>query len=395
MLDTQPDSLRVRPVYIGPACYYTSRVGVGVRAVATRKARKIVASLPVALLDVSTDTAFPRSVAGIDEADLNAGTLGLVNDLALQVCKGPRVQDASLLAGSPYPKTDALDVFEGDTAPGAFSHSDNLLGNNVIDVFGKSSFFSTSFYKKSFGTFCSFPLQLASKPIGTAAKTVEVSTRKVLAVAGSGDVDHADINTEPVKSFLLFNIWHVYGDKEVELLLSQHQVSFPFVVLKQASLRLATDKWHALAAIDRPNTDFVVAPRQNSRVVRYCSKWAKNTSRFCVKLVGVCDFGNATHDYLRAEINKFSSAYVITEFVKVELSEGLSRPSTIRKPVTSRVGPSKRAHKHRHLLYGRPELDLHCELHTKTIAHSILETRGKERRFLPALKDGVSSLENR
>jgi hypothetical protein len=395
MLDTQPDSLRVWPVYFGPACYYASRVDVSIRTLAAGKTYEIITSLPVALLNVAADAALLGSVTRIDKADLDARTLGFVEDLALQVSECPGVQDASLLAGSPYPGADAFEVFEGNTATGAFSRSNDLLRDYMVDVFGESSFFSTSFYKKSFGTFRSFPLQLAPGSIGTTTQTIKVSTREVFAVACSRYIDNANIDAKPAEGCLLFDVGYVDADEQVELLAMQNEIGFAPFVLKQDSLRVSADERDSLSTLGGPNIGYVISPRQNAGIIRDGAKWSELAFSVSVELVGVCDLGNATHNHLRAETAEFGSAFVVTELVKIELSECLSRPGAIRKPITSRVGTSKRIHKHRHLLCGWPELDLHGELHTQEIAHSILEAREKERRFLPVLKDGVSAPEIR
>ena len=110
MLDTQPDSLRVRPDYFGPASYYTRRVDVGVRGVAARKTNELVARLAVGLLDVAANAALPRSIPRVDVADRYPCSLGLVADLRLKVGKGPGVENASLRPRSSYPRTDAFEI---------------------------------------------------------------------------------------------------------------------------------------------------------------------------------------------------------------------------------------------------------------------------------------------
>src|SRR5271169_5819749 len=106
--------VRVRPVYFGPTSYHTRRVDVRICRVSTRKARENIPSLTVGLLDVTANTALPRSVPRIDIADGNAYTPGLVVDLPLKIGESPRVQNTSLRLASPDPRADAFEILDGN-----------------------------------------------------------------------------------------------------------------------------------------------------------------------------------------------------------------------------------------------------------------------------------------
>jgi hypothetical protein len=64
------------------------------------------------------------------------GTPGLVGDERAELAEGPRREPCSLVAGNRDPFADPLELFQGDTAPGALGDSDDRLGNLVVDMGG-------------------------------------------------------------------------------------------------------------------------------------------------------------------------------------------------------------------------------------------------------------------
>ena len=148
----------------------------------------------------------------------------------------------SLLARSPYPAADTLEILQGDTAIGAFSIGDDLLRNDMVDVLGESSFLPASFDEKSLGALRPLVLEALAQPVGASAQTVDVAPGEVLPITRGCDVDDADIYAKPSERLTLFGVGDVDTDEEVELLVAQHEVSLAPFVLEQDSLRMPQTK---------------------------------------------------------------------------------------------------------------------------------------------------------
>ena len=122
----------VRPVYSGPAGNNSRCVGIGIGGEPTVHALESVPGLAVAFGHMPASRTASAGVSGIHELHRDAVKPALVSDFGLQVRKRPGVQDAPLSLGSPGPTTDALEVFKGYPAAGAFGLGANLFRNDVV-----------------------------------------------------------------------------------------------------------------------------------------------------------------------------------------------------------------------------------------------------------------------
>lgn len=358
------NTTHVWPVYIGPACYYARRVDIGIHGNAARKTNELVSRPTVFLLRVSARAAFAGSVPRIDVADWNACTLGLVDDLRLEVCKGPRVQASTLSPGSSYPAADALEVFQSNSTTGAFGGSNDPLGNHMVDVLRKVSLFAATFFQKLFGTFRPFSLKLCTKLVGPSAKAVGMRARELRSVAGRCYVDDSDVHTQPIENFSFLRVGHVYGHEEVKLLLTKNEISLSSVKLKKFALMIAADEGDVLPAAHRPYTHrLTFLPRENASIVCDRPKGAKYPLRFPVELVSVGHLGNGAHHYLSREDWKYSAALGVGGLLQRVLPPRLRRPGLLGKPVARGIGVPKGCLQHRRLFSGWQKFDLGDQLH--------------------------------
>ena len=385
----------VRPDHFGPASYYPRRVDVGIRGVAAREAHEQVAGLSVGLLGVAANAALSRGVSRVDVADRKPDTRGLVGDLRLEIAKGPRVQDASLRPGSPYPHAYAVEVLEGDPARGAFGRGDDLLGDAVIYVGGEAALLEPSFTKQPLRALRPFALQLSPEPIGASAETIQVRTGEVLAVARGSNVHDADVHTEPTENLLLLDVRDIDRDEEVELRTAQHEVRLSTLMDEKRALMFTANERDGLATGERPEACGVSLPGQDSLIVRNRSEGAKDSPRLPVQFVGVRHLGGGAHNHLRGQVGKGCAGFDVGDFVQRELAEDLLVPSLARDPVACLVRAPHRGRERLRLIGRRPKFHLHDKLHHPGVAHSSLDVKPTRWGFLPALKDGVSAPEIR
>src|SRR3984885_15237832 len=127
----------------GPATNVDSRVDVRVECEAALQAGKRVLGLSVLLGGMPRVRALAAAVAGIDRDQQNTCQRSLLAQKGAKLMERPTAQSGTLLFPNRYPVVDALQLFQGDAALGAFGLGNDLLQDAVIDVSSKASFFAT------------------------------------------------------------------------------------------------------------------------------------------------------------------------------------------------------------------------------------------------------------
>jgi hypothetical protein len=114
----------VRPIDCDPTDILRS-VRVCVVGVSTSHTSKRRLAFSVSFIDATTRTACAGRVARIDELSRDTGSLGLIQDKALQLAERPTVQTTSLLFTSPYPSLRGhLSIWK----PACFDRINGFLG---------------------------------------------------------------------------------------------------------------------------------------------------------------------------------------------------------------------------------------------------------------------------
>ena len=88
----------------------------------------------VALIDTTAYRAGARGIARVYRDDRHAREGRLVLDKLAKLIKRPVRVSCPLLAPNRYPVTDALEVFEGDPAPGVLRGLHDTLADAVVGV---------------------------------------------------------------------------------------------------------------------------------------------------------------------------------------------------------------------------------------------------------------------
>ena len=110
---------------------------------AALQAGKLVLGLSVLLGGMPRVRALAAAVAGIDRDQENTCQRSLLAQKGAKLMERPTAQSGTLLFPNRYPVVDALQLFQGDAALGAFGLGNDLLQDAVIDVSSKASFFAT------------------------------------------------------------------------------------------------------------------------------------------------------------------------------------------------------------------------------------------------------------
>lgn len=349
----------------------------------------------IGFIDVTTARAGARGVARVNLDHGHTHQLRLVLDKGSQLVERPAMQRCSLRLSSPYPVTDALEVFQGDTPTGAFSLSNDAFADLVVDIGSKAALFTRQLAQTTTARLCSFALEFLAQ-----ATMAVTNVRYRLALvdftrAVSGDIGHAQVNTKKVFDILWRRLVNFAGGQQVELATNQAQVGLATLAAQQFLIPLATDERDSLATVYRPdgNLVFIEFPRQDADIVGNRAVRLEGAPRPSIPLVGVRHFGNTADDNLRSQVEG-GTHVTVDKFLKLKLAEGASVPSYLTDVVTGFVCYFKGALQAVGLCIGRLKFRLRRQLHTRIVAYRHYSDKfrvGRNpsyrwRAFLPPLK---------
>jgi hypothetical protein len=107
-------------------------VYVGVGSKATGPTAKPILGLTVSLLCMPADRALPAAIARIDRDQQDGSKRRFVRQKCPQLSEGPRMQNSTLRTPGLDPFAYPCQFLDGDSALGAFSFRNDLLGNYVV-----------------------------------------------------------------------------------------------------------------------------------------------------------------------------------------------------------------------------------------------------------------------
>src|ERR1700733_15439779 len=182
--------------------------------------------------------ALAAAVAGIDRDQENTRQRSLLAQKDAKLMERPTAQSGRLLFPNRYPVVDALQLFQGDAALGAFGLGNDLLQDAVIHVSSEASFFATELFELPFGAARALLLQFRAQRTSAIANLVDLASRQLLAIGGGGDGFDAEINPRKV----IYHAWlrgrNFARRSHVELAFVVDQVRLAMLGLQQFFLAL-------------------------------------------------------------------------------------------------------------------------------------------------------------
>ena len=356
----------VRPVYSGPARNNSRCVGIGIGGEPTVHAFESVPSLAVAFGHMPASRTAPAGVSGIHELDRDAVKPALVSDFGLQVRKRPGVQDAPLSLGSPYPTTDALEVFKGYPAAGAFGLGANLFRNDVVLMMYETGFTPSEALQNPLGRTSAFGLKALALPptsFPDSGDRFRLTVSSALRIRSN--IDEAQVHTQPILTRRCFRLGEADSDKQVKRTIPENQIRFAPIVREHLELPLPTDKRNAQSTGQAPNAydRLSQVPRKQSSVIRKRAQRAKLPLYRPVQFIGVNDFSVGSNNHLRCDFRKCSPAGVVHQSMQGNLRKCLGSPSPLRNPVTGGILRNQRLFEDRGLRSVRQQLHLDRKSH--------------------------------
>lgn len=339
-------------------------VGVRVRGVSARDAEESGLIGSVLFVDASAHRALARRVSWINEDHGDADALRLVGDECAELAKSPITQSCALVAPGRYPAADALQLFEGDPASGAFSIHHDSLGNAVVGVFLEPRLLSGEVAQSPLGCLGAALLKSIPALLVVAALPFDSGPGIDLAIAIGGQRDDAEINAQPVFGLKLVGFRYVAGNGQHPFAAHEAQIDFALAIHHQPILVFTHHDWHDDAPFDCPqaNRATVLNEPNDPIVIRLSGIWAKDWSDGAIDLEGVGDLGDRSDSSLGGQTEACSQLDVM-QLVQIVLPEGAAREARGAQPCACFIASRQRRLQARGLSGRRQHLEGGYQLH--------------------------------
>jgi len=354
----------VWPIDCGPGTDIPRRDGVGRPSVPARLATKPVPRRPILLRNMATLGTSLARVRRIDGNHGNSSQQRLVFDELALLMERPAMQSCSLSATGRYPVTDALEVFQGDAAPGALRLVHECLADLVVDVSPETSLSTGNLSEFSLGSLGALLLEV-SVTVGVSPSYLFNGVSRVGAAIGvCGEVHDPEIDTQEVSRVCLGTLSHLARDGEKPLAhLCTDEIDFSDTRFEHLTLPLAAFERHLDAAVERPDGDVGFAPRQNSRIVGLCPMATELAGLGSSSHgMGGGNLGDAPHGRLSPEPEE-GTYFAVDGLLDGDLVEDSERDGLLGDPGARLVAPLQSRLEEGLLLLRREEANLHDEVH--------------------------------
>lgn len=275
------------------------------------------------------------------------------------------VSGALLSTRSLCPFADMRQFLDRDSACGAFSFGNQLLGNRMVRLLLKAALSTAEGFQAPFRAFGANGLQGITTTLVALAHPLDLCAAVDFTVAVSRKVDDAEINAQRVINFARRWFGNIAHSKQVELPMSIDQISFAASGSQHRKLTFPGHKRHVFeATTNRPDRDTlrVHRPRQQLVIVSNAAERSKRTLGRPIQLVSISNFGDTADRHLCRQV-KSVFARVVTQMMQLELSECFGSPGLFADGITRGVRLFQRAFQGIRLFRCRQELYLGDQLH--------------------------------
>jgi len=359
---------RVRLSYSSPACNVAGRDGVRGAREPAGHAGEHTLGRTVPVINEAAGRAGAAGIPGINEDQWDACQRCFVVNKPAQLCERPGGERRPLGLSNPYPRADALQVFQSDPTLRAFSRGDDLLADAVVHVLGKTRLLATTVLQYALRGLRPFGLKLRAQAAMAVAQTVHLRPGVDGSVRVGGDVDDTHVNAEEVSHVARFGFVYVAGGEKEPLSIDERQVRLSLLELKQGALPLSAHEGDGLAAGHSPDGDFGGRdlPTQDAGVIADSPVESKGALGAVIEFVGVRDLRLCANGDLRGQPKPLAGG-VIAPVVERELAEGLVLPGPRGEPIAQGIRALQRLAERLRLFCGRQQLRLSHQFHNDSI----------------------------
>ena len=332
----------------------------------TGTAKEFGLTATIGFLDMPTASALLAGIFRVHKKDRNTRSPRLVADEGSQLCESPIAVSCALVRPSnPGPRANARQVFQGNCTVRAFGGFNESLADLMVHVFLETPLASRQFSQVAFGRQASTRLQIGTQLLLTLTVLFDGRAGHHLAIAGCGNVSHAQIDPQSQFNITRFGIGDVARCQQKEHTIPVDQVRFALPILKQFALAFARAIGDKLTTVDRPDgyRVFFGVPGQNAVIVGYCAVRFEGALALPVQFVGVGYFRRAPHDHLCGQFC-FLADGMVQRVMQVVLAKNVIIPSVGTDAVAGSIGPFKRLLEGDSLFFRRVKAHLRNQFHS-------------------------------
>ena len=323
--------------------------------------------LSVGLFAMSAFATSAAGVAGVHLPDGDSIEQRLVLDELAEPCKRPTRHLGSLLTLEPSPFADVRQVFERDSATGAFGVSDELLADTVVYAVSKSLFsMRESLESPANGTGTKTSLlpcggcfleSLTPREISL-ADFLDFSPTITLFVAGRGNPRHTEIDADEVFRLDRSLLGEFSGSENVEFLVPIDNINLSFASVEALFLVFTEDNRDMLSPVHGQDTDGGYAPkREQPLVVGHGSVRFENRALGLVPCEAFDRLANCANGHLGRQPELFANLVVAT-LMDADLADNFIFEADFRRIGRGGVELAESTKKPFDLFGGRKHLDL-------------------------------------
>lgn len=324
----------------------------------------------VCSLNMPTDKAPLRCMARIDLFEFDPMHSCFVGEEVLKLCKSPITMLSAIISPSNRrPLSNMGQIFDPYRAIRVFGLNDQLLRNNVIDIFLKTLLPTCQFFQVTLGRLASALLQGFTQ-LGIALTGIlNTFTAELLSVTGHGDIGYTHVDTQRLIGLPLIGVGNIARCQQEKLFgrFGVDQISFALLILQQFFLTIPSTVGDVQPPTNRPNTNrfFIGVVSQNTVIIGNRAMWLERALAFFIQFVSIGYFGKHPYNHLSRNTS-FSPEWMVKRFMQVKSTEKRVVPCELTDVITQSVSGFKRLQEVDGLFRRRIQSDLSNKFHTIT-----------------------------
>ena len=383
-----------RADYFAPISYIDSSNVVSRASTAALNTSESISCRSVPFTDMVTHWTGLGSISTGNEYERHASECSLVLDETSQLFECPRTLSVALSLSNRSSGSDAIEIFKGDHSSSVFSFSDNVLGNNMINVAMESSFPAREFLEMPFSTSGLGFLEVGTEFSVLFSSLVNLLSAKTLPIIISSDIDNSQVNTESANSIELGRLRCFYNNSKIKNTISQDKVCLTPDPVQPCSLIFSYPDRDFKPAVEGKNgNSFKSSPGKDSLVINNSSIRTKNRFDRFISLISFGNLGYYADSMLGGKIELFPHV-TINKLLEFEFVSTFNGKSSFRNAVARFVKPVHSFKKNAMLFFRSIKFNHKRLLHSIEYSSqwlNILWSWEGGLRFLPVLKYGAST----
>ena len=290
--------------------------------------------------------------------------------------KRPSMHTCPLSLAKPYPITDALEIFKGDAASGAFGDCNERLGNAVVHILSETGFSLRNGLETAADGAWAFAfaspsscrtLQRFTSHSVVLATSFDIVSGMQVAIASRGNVGHAEIDSEEIRCWRLCTIRQIdHHQQEPLAVAASHEIALTFGIGETLCLISPHDHWDDDAAGQGQQRNTVNALEAHHPLIEWhrC-EWSETRTFGFVSLVRFTDLSDTAHCHLRRKSEPLAQCCVMC-LLKRNLVGHFRRKCLASQPGCACVEGTQRRFKRFSLVLVWEKLGLQCQFHVDT-----------------------------